>query len=55
MASVCASSHNPILKTFYQRLRAKDKPAKVALTAVARKLVVLLNLILRNPKLSLAA
>jgi transposase len=54
IASVSAATYNPILKTFYQRLRAKGKPAKVALTAVARKLVVLLNLLLKNPKIPVA-
>jgi transposase len=43
MAALVASRSNPILKVFYQRLRAAGKPAKVALTALMRKLVVLLN------------
>jgi len=34
MAALSAARFNPILKTFYQRLRAQKKPAKVALTAV---------------------
>ncbi|MBL9190121.1 MAG: IS110 family transposase, partial [Opitutaceae bacterium] len=34
---------------FYQRLRDRGKPAKVALTAVMRKLTVLLNRLLKNP------
>jgi transposase len=42
------------LHGFYQRLRAKGKPAKVALTAVMRKLLLLLNLALKNPNLTLA-
>jgi len=54
IASVSASTYNPILRTFYQRLRARGKPAKVALTAVARKLVVLLNLLLKNPEIPVA-
>jgi transposase len=37
------------LKEFYQRLRAAGKPAKVALTAVMHKLIVLMNQILKNP------
>jgi transposase len=40
--------------TFYQRLVAAGKPKKVALTAVMRKLVVLLNQLLKNPEFSLA-
>jgi len=43
MAAVAASRCNPELKTFYQRLRANGKPAKLALIAVARKLIVLAN------------
>jgi transposase len=43
MASISAIRSNPKLREFYQRLRAKGKPAKVAITAVARKLVVILN------------
>ncbi|HLB33424.1 MAG TPA: IS110 family transposase, partial [Chthoniobacterales bacterium] len=37
-----------------QRLRAQGKPAKVALIAVVRKLIVLLNHMLKNPDFSLA-
>ena len=43
MAAVSASRCNPELKTFYQRLRANGKTAKVAFIAVARKLLVLAN------------
>jgi transposase len=39
MASVSATRWNPFLKTFYQRLRAAGKAAKLALCAVARKLL----------------
>jgi transposase len=49
MAALVASRSNSLLKVFYQRLRAAGKPAKVALTAVMRKLVVLMNHILKNP------
>lgn len=55
MAAVTASQHNPILKAFYQRLRQRGKSAKVALIAVARKLIELLNLLLKNPHFVLAA
>ena len=48
MAALTAARYNPVLRTFYQRLRAAGKPAKVALTAVARKLLVVLNAILRD-------
>lgn len=43
MAALVASRYNPILRDFYQRLRQKGKPGKVALTALMRKLVVHLN------------
>jgi len=54
MAALSASRTNPILKPFYDRLIAKGKPAKVALTAVMRKLVILMNHVLKNPSFSLA-
>ena len=49
MAALCATLHNPLIKTFYQKLRAKGKPAKVALTAVMRKLLIHLNSLLKTP------
>ena len=54
MAATVAARFNPILKAFYQRLVAAGKPKKVALTAVMRKLVVLLNQLLKNPHFALA-
>jgi transposase len=54
MAALTASHHNPILARFYSALRARGKPAKVALTAVMRKLIVLLNRLLKNPNFVLA-
>jgi len=41
-----ATQHNPVLKAYYQRLRAKGKEAKVALVACMRKLIVILNTML---------
>ena len=38
-----ATRHNPVLKEFYLRLRAKGKPGKVALVACMRKLLTILN------------
>jgi transposase len=38
-----ATRHNPVLKAFYERLRAKGKQPKVALVACMRKLIVILN------------
>jgi len=43
MAALVGARSNRRFKEFYQRLRAAGKPAKVALTAVMRKLVVLMN------------
>jgi transposase len=54
MAAVTACRHNPVLSTFYQRLRARGKPAKVALIAVARRLIELLNLLVKDPNFVLA-
>lgn len=47
MAALTASIHNPVLSVFYQRLTAKGKPHKVALTAVMRKLLIYMNLSLK--------
>ena len=55
MAALTATVHNPILKAFYQNLRQKGKPAKLALTAVMRKLVILLNRLLKNPHFNLVS
>lgn len=54
LASLSAARYNATLKAFYQRLRTAGKPAKLALIAVARKLIILLNAALKNPQLSLA-
>jgi transposase len=42
MAALAASRYNPPLRTFYQRLRARGKKPRVALVAVARKLLALM-------------
>ena len=39
MATMSAAQHNPVIKTFYTRLRAAGKPMKVARCAAARKLL----------------
>jgi transposase len=51
MAAISAIRSNPILRHFYQQLRKRNKPPKVALVAVVRKLAILLNQLLRNPSL----
>lgn len=49
MAAPTASQRNPVLRPFYQRLRAKGYTAKYALTAVMRRrLLGLLNAMLRH-------
>ncbi len=50
MAAVAASRCNPDLKAFYDRLRNAGKAAKLALTAVMRKLVLLANTLIREDR-----
>lgn len=53
MAALAAARYNPVLKPFYQRLRAAGKPGKVALVALMRKLVELANLLLKSSSFQL--
>ena len=48
MATLVATRYNPVIQTFYTRLLAAGKPKKVALTACMRKLIIILNAILRD-------
>lgn len=48
MAALSGMKYNPVIKAVYQRLRAKGKPAKVALVACMRKLLVILNAMVRD-------
>jgi transposase len=48
MATLAATRHNPVLAAFYRRLRDGGKPAKVALVATMRKLLTILNAILKH-------
>lgn len=50
IAAMVAARHNPVLKAFYQRLITAGKPKKLALIAVARKLLTILNAIIRDKK-----
>lgn len=50
MGALVASRHNPVLKAFYQRLRQAGKAPKVALTACMRKLLTMLNAMLKDDK-----
>jgi len=54
MATLSAVRYDRILKAFYLRLRAAGKKPKVALVAWMRKLVVLMNRLLKNPDFQLA-
>lgn len=48
LAALVASKHNRLIREFYERLVANGKPKKVALTACMRKLLVILNAMLRH-------
>ncbi len=48
MSALVASRHNPVIRDFYQRLLTKGKPKQSALTACMRKLLVILNAILKT-------
>jgi transposase len=53
MAALVAAFNNPRFQVFYQRLIAAGKAPKVALVAVMRKLIILLNQLLKNPEFQL--
>ena len=48
MAALTASRRNPAIRIFYQRLRERGKPPKVALTTCMRKLLVIANAMVRD-------
>jgi transposase len=50
LPALSAARFNPDMKAVYDRLRANGKPAKVALVALMRKLVILANVLLRNDR-----
>ena len=50
MAALVATRHNPVIKAFYQRLLQVGKPKKVALTACMRKLLTILNVMMRDQR-----
>ena len=59
MAALVGARHNPVIRALYRRLKAAGKPSKVALVACMRKLLTILNAILRdrspwNPQENLA-
>ncbi|WP_349943195.1 transposase [Fulvimarina sp. MAC8] len=47
-AALAAATHNPILKPFAERLKWNGKPHKVVIVAVARRLIVLANAIIKT-------
>lgn len=51
MGALVASRHNPVICVFYQRLLQAGKTHKVALTACMRKLITILNTMVRNDTL----
>ena len=48
MAALVGTRCNPVIRTFYCRLLAAGKPKKVALTACMRKLLTILNAMMRT-------
>ena len=48
MGALVATRHNPVIKEFYERLLAAGKPKKVALVACMRKLLSILNALMRD-------
>jgi transposase len=48
MATLTATRCNPIIKAFYQRLLARGKSQKVAMTAAMRKLLTILNAMVKT-------
>ncbi len=50
MAALTATHHNPVIKAFYQRLLAAGKMPKVALTACMRKMLTILNAMVKHDR-----
>ena len=50
MATLSAVRHNPLLRAFYQRLRAAGKLPKVALVACMHKLLTIINAVIKSGK-----
>ena len=48
MGALVASQHNPVIRSLYQRLLAAGKPKKLALTACMRKLLTILNSMVKS-------
>jgi len=59
MAAIVASRHNPVIKAFYEKLTRAGKAKKVALVACMRKLLIIINTMLKtdsawNPKIAVS-
>ena len=50
MATLVGTRYNPVLAVFYRRLVAAGKPKKVALIAAMRKLITILNSMVKTPR-----
>jgi len=50
MAAVAAARFNPVIRALYRRLRAKGKPAKLALTACMRRMITILNAMVKTQR-----
>ena len=48
MATLVATRHNPIIRDFYRHLLSLGKPKKLALTACMRKLLTILNAMVKH-------
>ncbi len=48
MSTLVATRYNPVIRAFYERLLAAGKVKKVALTACMRKLLTILNAMVKN-------
>ncbi|MCB2214185.1 IS110 family transposase [bacterium] len=48
MAALSAVRHNPVIKVFYDRLIDNGKPFKVAITACMRKMITIINVMVKN-------
>jgi len=48
MAMLCGIQYNPVMKQFYDKLVAQGKHKKVAITACMRKMVTILNAMVRD-------
>jgi transposase len=48
MAALVATRFNPVIRSFYERLRTAGKAKKLAITACMRKLITIINAMLKN-------